>query len=118
MARNVNPDKVLTDAKTILEVWNENKDFKLKDVTLENVEADCVTLEKSIEDIAKLELKLTPLRNLRDDVAKKLNETNTRARSGIKGYFGGNSSQYDQVGGTRTSERAKGGRKPKPTETK
>ena len=59
---------------------------------------------------------ITPLRNERDDLATKLNGYCTRARSGIKGYFGDNSTEYELAGGTRASERKKGGPKGKTPE--
>ena len=37
----------------------------------------------------------------------------TRARSGIRGFFGPDSDEYEQAGGTRTSERKKPTRKVK-----
>jgi hypothetical protein len=38
----------------------------------------------------------------------------TRVRSGIRGFYGPDSTQYGQVGGTRTSERKRPTRKKKP----
>jgi hypothetical protein len=111
MASNINAEKVKSDAKNVLKVWTDNTDFKMKDVTLESFGADFEALEKVLDDIAELELKLTPLRNQRDDLARKINETTTRARSGMRGFFGPNSSQYEQAGGTRASERKRPQRK-------
>ena len=37
-------------------------------------------------------------------------DANQRSRSGIKGYFGENSTEYEIAGGTRASERKKTGR--------
>ena len=111
MPTKVNPDKVKTDAETILRVWKDNTEFKLKDVTLETFDTDTSRLIKLLNDIAVKEQEMTPLRNERDDLALKLNEVCTRARSGIKGFFGPNSSQYEQVGGTRAVERKKPQRK-------
>ena len=105
MATNLNPDKVKKDSENILGVWTANPDFKMKDVTPEDFGKDYEALDKTLKDIAALELKMTPLRNARDDLARKLNEVNTRARSGMKGFFGPNSTQYEQAGGTRASER-------------
>ena len=105
MATKLNAETVKKDSENILEVWTENPDFKMKDVTLEDFGKDFDTLDKTLKAIAVIELKLTPLRNTRDDLSKKLNEVNTRARSGMKGFFGPNSSQYEQAGGTRASER-------------
>ncbi|MBI5383282.1 MAG: hypothetical protein HZA90_01200 [Verrucomicrobia bacterium] len=113
MATKLNPDKVKKDSNIILGVWTGNPDFKMKDVTLEGFRADCDALDKVLADIADLDMKLTPLRNQRDDLTLKLNETNTRARSGMKGFFGPNSTQYEQAGGTRATERKKSVRKPK-----
>ena len=111
MPTKMNPDKVKTDADTILGVWKANTDFKLKDVTLESFEADTKRLDANLRDISAKEQELTPLRNERDDLALRLNEVCTRTRSGIKGFFGPNSSQYEQVGGTRAVERKKPQRK-------
>jgi hypothetical protein len=51
------------------------------------------------------------VRNERDDLASRLNEACTRARSGKKGFFGPISTQYEQAGDTRNAERKKPGRK-------
>jgi hypothetical protein len=48
-----------------------------------------------------------------DEAAAKRRELTTRALSGIRGYFGPDSDEYEQAGGTRTSERKKPVRKPK-----
>ena len=118
MPTKMNPDKVKTDADTILGVWRANTDFKLKEVTLDNFDTDTKRLDAILKDIAAKEQELTPLRNERDDLSLKLNEICTRARSGMKGFFGPNSSQYEQVGGTRAVERKKpqrkGGNGPQP----
>ena len=50
----------------------------------------------------------------RNDSAKVLNGLNTRALSAIRGIFGPDSSEYEQAGGTRASERKKPVRTPKP----
>lgn len=113
MATSVNSEKIKTDSKTIGDVWAANAEFKMKDVTLQSYNADAAALTTALESIASLELQLTPLRNTRDDLARKLNEINTRVRAGMKSYFGPNSSQYEQVGGTRASERKPATRKPK-----
>ncbi|MBI4326534.1 MAG: hypothetical protein HY674_14905 [Chloroflexi bacterium] len=111
MATNVNPDKVKTDSDNILGVWKANTDFKMKEVTVESFEADNKRLETLLKDIAAKETDLSTLKNDRDDLALKLNELCTRARSGMKGFFGPNSSQYEQAGGTRAIERKKPARK-------
>ena len=113
MASNINPEKVKTDKDKVLKVWKDNPDFKMKEVKLEDFETGGKELDAVLKDIAVKELELTPLRNNRDDLAVKLNGVCTRARSGMKGYFGPNSSQYEQAGGTRAVERKRPARKGK-----
>jgi hypothetical protein len=73
-----------------------------------------VRLTKTFEPYQELGV----LRNHRDDQTVKVNELCTRARSGVRAFFGPDSSEYELVGGTRTSERKKPQRKPAETPTK
>lgn len=118
MKTKPNHEEVKVETDKILSVWKANPDFKLKDVTAEQVEADNARLDAVIKLVKQKEQEILPLRNERDDLATKLNEVNVRARSGMKGYFGLNSSQYEQVGGTRSSERKTPVRKSKPDAAK
>lgn len=111
MANNTNPEAVRADAATLEKVWADNTDFKLKDVTFENFKDKAGKLDEVLDDIAQKELELTPLRNQRDELADELKSICVRLRAGIKGYFGADSSEYEQVGGTRSSERKKPVRK-------
>ena len=110
-----NPKLIVTDARKVLNVCKANVDFKLKDFTVESVDKDCTDLEKLVDDIAKKEQELTPMRNNRDAIIMRLQNFAMRGRAGIKGYFGDDSSEYEQAGGTRSSERKKPVRKPKDT---
>lgn len=107
------PKKGTLNRETTMAVCKANADFKLKDFTVESVEKDCTDLDKLVQDIAAKEQVITPLRNQRDEMVMRLKDFATRGRAGIKGYFGGNSSQYEQAGGTRSSERKKPVRKAK-----
>ena len=111
MSTKINAENAKADAENIMKVWIPNPDFKLRDVTLEELQHDHAALEKVLADLQAKEDETTPLRNLRDDLALKVNATCTRARAGIKGYFGDNSSEYELAGGTRSSERQRGGPK-------
>ncbi len=111
MANNTNPDTVQTDSATILKVWADNKDFKLKEVAFEDFKTKSESLRAVLEQIEQRELELTPLRNQRDSTAEQLKDLCVRVRAGFKGYFGADSSEYEQVGGTRSSERKKPVRK-------
>jgi len=118
MRTKFDPDKVVADASQIVKVWEANSDFKMKDVTLDDLKVAQANLEKLLAEIGKKEDDLTGLRNDRDDEAVKLNEICTRARSGIRGFYGPDSTQYEQVGGTRASERKKPRRRAKDTPSK
>ena len=52
--------------------------------------------------------------NDRDALAAELKDICVRVRAGMKGYFGADSSEYEQDGGTRASERKKPIRKSLP----
>ena len=117
MAIKANVDKVAEDAAQILRVWEANPDFKMKEVALADFQTTCASMNNLIRNVVAKDQEATTLRNERDDLALKVNELCTRARSGMKGFFGPNSSQYEQAGGTRAIERKKGSRKAKPVET-
>jgi hypothetical protein len=56
-------------------------------------------------EMVKLEAQLTDKRNQRDALYCQLWDKVKRVRSGVKGIYGDDSSQYEMVGGTRVSER-------------
>lgn len=111
MATIMNANRVKADIDKIIDIWTANTDFTMKDVTLAAIKTDATALGNAIKQLDALELQIMPLRNQRDDLARKLNEICTRARAGIKGFYGPNSSQYEQAGGTRAIERKSPGRK-------
>ena len=119
MATKVSADKALADASGIEKVWKANADLKLGkgDETVTFVKYQ--TTLKSVADLNKqiedLRHDLDGLLDDRDDAAVLLNGYNTRALSAIRGIFGPDSSEYDQAGGTRTSERKSPTRKTKTT---
>jgi hypothetical protein len=112
MATKFDASSVRADAAQIIGVWEANPDFNMKGVTVSDFKAAESNLSKVLDDIARKEKELTALRNDRDDQAGKLNELCTRARSGIRGFYGADSTQYELAGGTRASERKKPQRKP------
>ena len=109
-----NPADVVADADNILKVWSVNAEFKLKDVTLGQFQQDRDDLANLLAELKRKDDEMTPLRNRRDDLTAKINSACTRARSGIKGYFGEDSTEYELAGGTRASERKKTGPRTKP----
>jgi hypothetical protein len=98
-------DEMLSEADQVVRVWTANPTFIMGDVTLQ-VFKDLV---------ANMRLKGTQLDETRTALVRYIAETNdkiaevkqmvTRARSGVKAAFGPDSVQYNQVGGTRLSDR-------------
>ncbi|MBI5388238.1 MAG: hypothetical protein HZA90_26535 [Verrucomicrobia bacterium] len=103
----------ITDADKIIKVWTDNAAFKMDKITLEEFTAKRNALEQLDQDIAAKEIEMTGLVNTRKTLRDEVSGLTTRARSGIRGFFGPDSTQYEQAGGTRTSERKKPVRKAK-----
>ena len=117
MGKKVSLDVALSDATGIEKVWKENPSMTLgKDdqkVTIADYQGVKESLTVRNAYIEELRHQLNGLLDQRDDGAVKLNGYNTRALSAIRGIFGPDSSEYDQAGGTRSSERKKPVRKAK-----
>ena len=115
----INAQELRNQIEAILRVWTANPEFKLKDVTLQQFTAEAKRFEALLTDLAKKEAELTPLRNSRDELTATLVNLTVRARAAVKGYFGGNSTEYELVGGTRTAARKKNAaRKPAPADAR
>jgi hypothetical protein len=115
MATKVSADQALQDSAGIEKVWKANSTMTLgKDpekVALQDYQASIKAVEDLNRQIDDLRHQLSGLIDDRDDAALTLSGYNTRALSAIRGIFGPDSSEYDQAGGTRTSERKKPVRK-------
>ena len=109
MATKVPADKALTDATGIEKVWKANTDLKLgkgaDTVALTDYQASIKAVNDLNTQIEDLRHQLNGLLDDRDDAAITLSGYNTRALSAIRGIFGPDSAEFDQAGGTRTSER-------------
>jgi hypothetical protein len=98
-------NEALVDGKKVHDVWAANPEFVMKDVTLENFTAAMADAQAADDAVETLRGQLTALLNARDAKNATLTEMTTRAMSGIRGFFGPDSDQYEQAGGTRSSER-------------
>jgi hypothetical protein len=114
MPRDLAVGDVLADAKRLLAFMKKHPEFTLKDYTTATLEAEITRLEQRNADLQKHREDEIPLLNDRNDQLKTVRSATTRARSGVKGYFGPDSSEYEEVGGTRASERKKPVRKTPP----
>ena len=60
-----------------------------------------------ITQLDDLEARLIDLRNQRDAMGDKIWDETKRVKMGIKAIYGDDSSEYEMIGGTRTSDRKK-----------
>lgn len=112
MARGKSVDSVLADARQILRVLEANPTFSLGDITREQFVSMITGLEQARDALQDLRTQLTGTVNAVNRRMDELNDRNVRVRSIVKGAFGGDSSEYEQVGGTRKSDRKSPKRKP------
>lgn len=114
------PDNVREQAKSVIKIFTENPDLKVKVNNVTYTGATIASLDETVGEADSLvdqkRAELTPLLNARNDQAKLLNTVLVQGRKAIAGYFGEDSSEYELAGGTRKSERASPGRRtaPKP----
>jgi hypothetical protein len=111
MSTNIAPEKLISDADSGLRVWKANRDFKLKNVTVDQYQKTRDQLETTVAEVKGLSEELTSKENQKTQLADDLNEMNIRLRSAAKGYFGPDSSEYELLGGTRASDRKRPARK-------
>jgi hypothetical protein len=104
---------VLSDAQKIVNVWSENTTFSMGEVTAITFRDKMTAVTEADLAVEAERQKLTALINARDAEIAALNQLVTRARSGMRSMFGPDSTQYEQAGGTRKSERKPPMRKPK-----
>ena len=105
-------DAVVADGQQIARVWSDNPSFALNGVTLAQFQTMLSELETSQRVTEDLRTQLTEAVNETNGRSAAVTEINTRARAGIRGFFGPDSTQYEQAGGTRRSERKPRARKP------
>ena len=114
MPRNLTVDEVIADGERIVRVWRDNPTFTLGEITLPQLEAKIATLRTLRAQIESVRTQLTQLVNDSSANLADINNATTRARSGFRAFFGPDSSQYEQAGGTRASERKRPAPRKKP----
>ena len=115
------PDDVREQAKSIIKLFTENPELKVKVNKVTYTGETIAALDTAVGEADRLvdqkRAELTPLLNNRNDQAGLLNTVLVQGRKAIAGYFGEDSSEYELAGGTRKSERKSPGRRttsPKP----
>jgi hypothetical protein len=104
-------NSALVAANKVEDVWSKNTQFTMKDVTLVEFKAAIAACETGDDAVEAKRRELTALINQRDVANATLKTITSRALSGIRGFFGPDSDEYELAGGTRTSERKKPMRK-------
>jgi hypothetical protein len=115
MATKYSFDTVLPESEQIARVWAENPTFALGEVTLASLQSKIRDAQEKRSQVETLRTQLTALTN---DLTVQVNELaaiTTRARSGFRAFYGPDSTQYEQAGGTRSSERKRPAKKKTPT---
>jgi hypothetical protein len=107
-------DTVLAEAEQIARVWGENTDFALSGVTLKQFQTMVADLRTQSDKTEDLRTQLTASSNDTNTKALAVGDIVTRARGGFRAFFGPDSNQYEQAGGTRKSDRKRPIRKAKP----
>ncbi len=106
MTKKPYPTDIVKQAQSVQDAWKQiNATMTFGDLTSEMLSTDIAQAGPLENQITDLETQLTNLRNQRDDLYLGMWDKLKRVRSGIKGNYGDNSSQYEMVGGTRLSER-------------
>jgi hypothetical protein len=80
-------------------------------LTAADMETKMTALEDVVDALDENNAERTRLVDRKAEQAKHLSDHIVQVRSAVKGIFGANSEEYDMVGGTRTSERKRHGRK-------
>lgn len=117
MPRSKSIDNVLSEAEQIARVWEDNPTFVLGDVTLAQFRALITELRTQRDKTEDLRTQLTASVNDTNGKAEAVESISIRTRGGFRAFYGPNSTQYEQAGGTRASDRKRPTRKGKKTPT-
>ena len=98
-------DDILADADQLIRVWTANPTLSLGEVTLPLFQTKVTTFKGTRAHTEDLRTQLTQSVNEGNTQADEILNLTVRGRSGAKAQFGADSTQYEQLGGTRSSDR-------------
>ena len=82
-------------------------------ISAADVETKITALETAVSEVDALNAEKTRLINVKGEQSEALSDYIVRVRSAVKGIFGPDSSEYEMLGGKRSSERKKPKKKEK-----
>jgi len=98
-------DEIVADIERLIRVWTAKPELALAGLTRQDVStklADFKTKRAAVEDLRS---QLTAAVNDLNKEATELVDIGNRGRSAGRGQFGPDSTEYEQLGGKRTSDR-------------
>jgi hypothetical protein len=106
MAKKFTPTEIVQQGLSVIDAWNQiNEQMAFGDLTFMALVQEVNAVGPILNRMTTLENELTDLRNQRDALCLAIAQKLTRVRRGVSAFYGLDSSQYEMVGGTRTSER-------------
>lgn len=106
------PSDIFEQGRALLEAWKSiDGPPAVGDLVPAALEAELTAIGPIYAQVDALEAQLTSLRNERDALSESIWDKVKRVRTGVKGIFGDDSSEYEIVGGTRLSDRKPNTRK-------
>ncbi len=114
MPTKLYPTNVIEEAQDVLNAWGQIGDtVTFGDLNKEALSNELNQVPEVVSQLSNLEIQMTDVRNTRDALYQSIWDKVKRIRSGVKGIYGDDSTQYEMVGGTRKSERKTPARKTK-----
>jgi hypothetical protein len=107
-------DDLIAELEKILVVFKGKPGFKVGDMDEQKLTTTITGLRSQSRELEDTRALLTSLVNGLNDGVAEGQTMQSRCLSGIRAAFGPDSSEYEQAGGVRTSERKKTGPKKKP----
>jgi hypothetical protein len=105
MPKGKSLDDTIAGAEKIERVWEANPAFTLGELTQAKFKTELEGLKSSRAQLEEARRQVTSLTNITNEKAAAVNSYITRALSGVRAVFGPDSTQYEEAGGTRSSER-------------
>lgn len=99
--------KLLQEANEVQQALEKIGDGLPAEISAAEMEAKIAELETAVNELDALNAERTRLVNVKGEKADNVSDYVVRVRAAVKGIFGADSSEYDMVGGTRSSERKK-----------